>query len=223
MRTLVTIGMGLVLAGSLAACARVWATVEVFHDLPPDYVGKTITIVAADPAKAGTVETRTYDKKLADKLAAVGWKVVSLDPENPPDYVAAFGYGMDAQQATTYLMSGSYSGTADSTAGHVSARGSYSGAATPTTRTDYHRAFVVNIVAVPQSESKKPQQVYMVTVTSTGRCLLSTDIDPILEDVFRDFPGESGRARTVIIKKQSRARAYASALTYGLIDPEPPC
>jgi hypothetical protein len=90
----------------LGACARVTTNVEVFHDLPADYAGQEIAIVAADPNKAETIEFRTYASKLATRLADAGFQVVSPDPDQPPDYLAALAYGVGAQQAGAAYTSG---------------------------------------------------------------------------------------------------------------------
>ena len=181
--------IGLVLV--LAACALTVSTnVEIFHDLPKDYVGQKIAIVAADPNKAGTIEFRTYAAKLGTRLANAGFQVVSADPDEPPDYVAALAYGVGAQQT-----GGAYThGTI--TPNYVGG-GWFSGVTTFTTK--YPRALVVSIVEVPRREGQEPRQAYMMTAVSSGECrALSAVIDPILDAAFKDFPGESGRSRTVI-------------------------
>jgi hypothetical protein len=187
------IGAIVCLALALAGCARdrVTTNVEVFQDLPKDYVGQTIAVVAADPNKADTIEFRTYASKLASRLVHVGFQVVPPDPKAPPDYVAALAYGVDPQQTRAAYTSGSI--TPDFMGG-----GWYGGITTVASQ--YPRALVVGIVRVPRSEGEEPQQVYSMTAVSTGRCrALSAVIDPILEAAFSDFPGESGKPRTITI------------------------
>jgi hypothetical protein len=183
-RTGATICLTLVLAG----CALfVRTNVEVFHDLPANYAGQEIAIIAADPNKADTIEFRTYASKLATRLVEAGFRVVSPDPDAPPDYVAALAYGVGAQQAGAAY-----------TSGHVSSGGSYHGITT--VGREHPRAVVVGIVRVPKGEDEEPQQVYSMTAISTGRCRsLSAVIDPILDAAFKDFPGDNGRSRTVRI------------------------
>ncbi len=187
------IGAIICLALVLVGCARdqVTTNVEVFQDLPKDYVGQTIAVVAADPNRADTIEFRTYASKLAGKLVDAGFQVVSPDPKAPPDYVAALAYGVGPQQPGAAYTSGSI--TPDFMGG-----GWYGGVTTVARQ--YPRALVVGIVRVPHQEGEESQQVYQMTAVSTGRCrALSAVIDPILEAVFNDFPGESGRPRTITI------------------------
>jgi hypothetical protein len=171
----------------LAGCAdRVTTNVEVFQDLPKDYAGRTIAVIAADPNKADTIEFRTYASKLAGKLVQAGFQVVRPDPDAPPDYVAALAYGVGAQQTGAAYTSGNISG------------GWYDGVTTVATQ--YPRALVVGIVKVPTQLGEQPQQVYSMTAVSTGRCrVLSAVIDPIVDAAFQDFPGESGKSQTVTI------------------------
>jgi hypothetical protein len=183
------IGVTICLALILAGCARVRTNVEVFHDLPADYPGGRIAVVAADPNKANTIEFRTYAAKLAAKLTGAGFQVVPTDPDQPPDYIAALAYGVGAQQAGASYTSGSV------TPGYGGG-GSYQ-AVTKVAR-EYPRALVVGIYKVPRREGEEPRQVYSMTALSTGRCpALSSVIDPILDAAFADFPGESGKSRTV--------------------------
>ena len=179
------------LALALAGCAYVKTNVEVFHDLPQDYAGQTIAIVPADPNKADTIEFRTYSSKLAAKLEAAGFHVVSPDPNAPPEYVAALAYGVGAQQAGAAYTSGNI--MSNSAGG-----GWYDGVTTISK--EYPRALVVGIVRVPRGAEEEPRQVYSLTAVSIGSCrALSSVIDPILDAAFKDFPGESGRSRTVTI------------------------
>jgi hypothetical protein len=182
-----TICLVLVLAG----CTRVRTNVEVFHDLPADYVGQKIAIVPADPNKADTIEFGTYASKLATRLVDAGFQVVPPDPGQPPDYVAALAYGVGAQQAGAAYTSG---GITPSYGG-----GGWYHEVTTVSR-EYLRALVVGIYRVPGQEGEEPRQVYSMTALSTGRCrALSAVIDPILDAAFEEFPGESGKSRTVTI------------------------
>jgi hypothetical protein len=179
------------LALLLVGCTRVATNVEVFHELPMDFAGKSITVVAADQNKAGTIEFKTYAAKLGAKLGQAGFLVVSPDSQAQPDYVAALAYGVGAVQAGAAHISGGI--TPDYAGG-----GRFGG--TVTTEQQYPRALVVGIYRVPRDTSEEPQQVYMMTALSAGRCrALSAVIDPILDAAFTDFPGESGRSRTVTI------------------------
>ena len=188
-RSAARIGATIFLALVFTGCTLVRTNVEVFHDLPADYAGQQIAIVPAEPSQANTIEFMTYASKLAAKLAEVGFQVAPPDPDQPPDYIAALAYGVGAQQAGAAYTSGSV------TSNHAGGA-RYSG--TTTVESRYPRALVVGIYSVPKHEGTQPQQVYSMTALSTGRCrALSSVIDPILDAAFRDFPGESGKSRTV--------------------------
>jgi hypothetical protein len=181
----------LLLTFSIAACARppmIITNVEVFHDLPTDFAGKRVAIASADPIEVGSLEFRTYADKLAERLTKVGFDVVAPDTESPPDYVAALAYGVGAQGLAAASASGWI--MADYAGG-----GYYRGLTTVGGR--YPRALVIGIAAVPQKADEQPRQVYQMTAVSTGSCrALGAVIDPMLDAVFRDFPGESATLRT---------------------------
>jgi hypothetical protein len=176
----------------IAGCApppapMVTTNVEVFHDLSPDFAGKRIAIASTDPTEVAGIEFRTYADKLAERLTKVGFDVVAANTEPPPDYVAGLAFGVGAQG----LAAASASGW---TMADYAGGGDYQGL---TTVGNCPRALVIDIAAVPQRADEQPRQVYRVTAVSSGSCrAVGAVIDPMLEAVFEDFPGESGTSRT---------------------------
>jgi len=84
---------GLALAG-LGGCATGFnANVSHFASQLPAPTGQTFTIVPEDPSLAGGLEFHQYAQRVADHLAALGYRPV----DNPAQatMVVHFGYGVD--------------------------------------------------------------------------------------------------------------------------------
>ena len=84
---------GLALAG-LGGCATGFnANVSHFATQLPAPAGQTFTIVPEDPALAGGLEFHQYAQRVADHLAAIGYRPV----DNPAHatLIVHFGYGVD--------------------------------------------------------------------------------------------------------------------------------
>ena len=79
---------------ALAACATNFnANVTHFASQLPAPAGQTFTVVPEDPALAGGLEFHQYAQHVADHLAALGYRPV----DNPADatLIVHFGYGVD--------------------------------------------------------------------------------------------------------------------------------
>lgn len=202
----------------LASCAQVRTNVEVFHELPPDYVGQQIGIVAADARKADTMEFKTYGAKLAQKLVDAGFEFVGGDAQ--PKYVAMFDYAIGPGQQITetyskpiYGVTGYSSALTMGTFQSYGGLGTYGGTTllTPTygvtgyktgitTRTEHPRKVAVWVFDMNWDDLKSSRQVYQLLVISSGKCAtLSAVIDEMLEAGFQEFPGESGESRRVTV------------------------
>lgn len=200
----------------LASCftPRVVSQVEVFHTLPPSYLGETIAIMAATEEQADSLEFRAYADKLRVQLQAVGFEVVEV--KDAPRYVAFLHYAIgDGQQVTStysipeYGVTGYSSSTTYGTVSSYGGIGSYSGTTyyTPqygitgystgvTTSTHYPRVVAVDIYDVDWSDTENAERVYEMMVRSSGTCgAISQVIDEMLEAGFMAFPGESGSSR----------------------------
>jgi hypothetical protein len=85
--------LSLALAG-LAACASSFnANVSRFATQLPAPAGQTFTVVPEDPALAGGLEFRQYAQRVADHLAALGYRPVD-DPAQAT-LLVRFDYGVD--------------------------------------------------------------------------------------------------------------------------------
>lgn len=201
---------------ALAACTEVRSNVEVFHEMPADYAGATITILASAEEKAKTLEFRNYAERLAGKLEGVGFQVVGEG--ELPRYVAFLAYDVgEGQQVTrtysipNYGVTGYSSSHTYGTLNTYGGVGTYSGTTThtpqygitgystgTTTTTLYPRVLIVDIYEVDWSDTEKSPQVYHLSIASSGRCgRLSQVIDEMLEAGFQDFPGESGTVQRI--------------------------
>ena len=66
--------------------------------------------------------------------------------------------------------------------------------------TTYTRNLAMDIVIRESLNTKTPKKVYEARVISKGSCgQIAQVMDEILEALFQEFPGESGRARTITI------------------------
>ena len=177
-------------SGGCTLLPNVTTHVEVFHDLPSDYVGKSIMVISADQNKAGTPEFKTYASKLSAKLEAAGFRVVSPETHSFTDYTAAFAYGVGAQQIVGAYTMGNAA---------INAMDGIDYKSSTFLEKEYPRAFAVSIVKNDNKKGTPTRYVYMMTAASSGGCrTLSSVIEPMLDAAFADFPGKSGEAYTVI-------------------------
>jgi hypothetical protein len=227
MRALTLFAVLMVLAG----CAQqVQSTVTVFHALPAKGDGATIGIFAGNQANAGTLEFRSYAEKLAHYLQAAGYTVVDNPAATHPRFVAVFNYGIDDGTLVTetyaiprFGVTG-YSGS--TTTGTISTYGGMSTLNATTTNvprygitgynTDtttervFNRAIVLQIFDSTKfnpnvKDGAKEAQVYEGKLSSAGSCgSMAGVMDPLLEALFKDFPGESGKAHTVSVGMQGK-------------------
>src|ERR1043166_6903685 len=87
--------LALAIAAILSGCASVQSTVNGFHPLPSMGSGETVAIVPADRMQGETLEFRAFAAQLGMYIEADGYHVVPFSLEQPPKYVAFFGYGID--------------------------------------------------------------------------------------------------------------------------------
>lgn len=170
----------------------------------------SITVVSADAAVNNSLEFAAYKRKFEVKLASVGY-TIEKDPNNA-DYIALVAYGIDNGEtsAVSTPIFGQTGGGATYTSGTVYGSGgsaSYSGSSytMPTygvvgsatsSVTAYNRAIALDIVDAPSFKLGSPKKVYEGRTKSKGSCSVIVEVfDEMLEAMFSDFPGESGRNR----------------------------
>ena len=195
--------------------------------MPAHGGGESIVIVSGDAAKQGTLEFRAIASKLAAKLTAAGYRVVDSETigSTITTYAAVLSYGIDDGTLVTstysiprYGVTGYSGATTTGTISTFGNLGTYQGTTTYTptygitgystgtsTQSVYTRALILNIydVAKLPADPNAPTgqaQVYSSKLVSSGICSsLAVVMDALLEALFRDFPGESGSARTVSV------------------------
>lgn len=211
------------LALLLAGCTHIQSNVTTFHTLPTNGGGKTLAVFPGSPEDQASLERRSYIAKLAQHFEAAGYHVIDYNGPQKPDYIAIFAYGIDNGTAVTQSYAipqwgvTGYSGS--TTTGTVSTYGNYgtynatttyipqygvTGYQTGTTTgTVYKRVIMLSMFDTSKinpavNGSFEASKVYEGKLVSAGGCgSMAGVIDPLLDSLFKDFPGESGRAQTV--------------------------
>ena len=195
----------------LSGCATVHTKTTAFYI--PDYKNTgTIAVVAADATVNSSLEFAHYKKKFEQKLAANGYTIVSNPSE--AQYIALVAYGIDSGKSSivsTPIFGQTGGGSTYSSGTVYSSRGSatYSGTSytMPTygvvgsatsSQTMYTRAIALDIVDAQSLKDGAPKKVYEARAKSSGSCSVIAGVfDAILEGMFKDFPGISGKVRSV--------------------------
>lgn len=165
--------------------------------------GKTIAIAALDPQRQGTLEFRSYAEKLSARFQMVGYRIVPITPGMPPNYMAVLNYGIDDGTQVITTSSSPIRGDRDDP-------NKVTGYDTNTsTDVVYRRVVILEIYDFakyrPNEEGAvAAAQVYSARLISDGGCAsLAGVIDEMFNALFTDFPGESGRPRTVETRPDS--------------------
>ena len=218
MRGLLTL---MVIVG-LTGCGFVRSSHTAFHTLNSGYKSKDIAVVPGNNELSNSLQFATFKSKLELKLRQSGFRI-SQDPSST-SLLAYLNYGIDGGTTTThtgstpiYGQTGGgttfHSGTANAYGTRGSAYGTYSGSSytMPTygvvgsqaysfNRTTYKRVLAVDILDREQLKAGKPKKIYEVKLTSSGSCSQIAGVfDALLEALFKDFPGESGRSQRTTI------------------------
>jgi hypothetical protein len=202
----------LLLAALLSGCAgtpRVETTATTFHG-PAHEARGTIAVRAAEESVNQSLEFGAYRPKIEARLKAAGYTIAADHPE----YVAVVAYGIDAGKTSivTVPIYGQTGGGTSHSFGTVQGSGgpsSFSGTtytaptygvvgATSEPVTQYTRAIAIDIVDAASLGGGAPKKRYEMRARSVGRCsTIGEVLEPMLEAMFEDFPGENGRPRTV--------------------------
>lgn len=190
------------LSGALAGCITVKNKVTVFHTITKP---ETFTIRPAEPF-AESLEANAYADLIAQKLIEKGWA-----KSNKAATEIQFAYGIDNghQETSSSPIFGQTGGGTTYSSGTVYSGGSvgtYSGTSykPPTfgivgvsTRSYsmYTRKLVVWI-----DEKATKKRIYEATVVSSGESESFNIVARCMIDaLFKEFPGESGRTSSVTI------------------------
>ena len=181
---------------------RTISNVTTFSNLPANYVGSTIAVVAYPPEKNEGLAWRNHRTIFENELRKKGFRVTNAEA---PDYVAIVSYGIDDGTTTTSLVSKPvYGQTGGGTTTHSGNIGSYSGgygsyygtsytqptygivgtSTSTVSETKFRRAVTVNI-----EDHRTKERVFEGTLKSGGSCGNMTVIVPYLASaMFQNFP-----------------------------------
>jgi hypothetical protein len=201
----------------LAGCATVRSTVTRFHTLPDVANSEIFQIVPQDSQK-GSIEFSVYATEVAKKLTAYGWQQFDK-AHSIPDMYVFISYGIDNGQTVTgsapiYGQTGggtSYSsGNVYNSYGSASYSGTtYSaptfgvvGSETYSARV-YTRFLNVDILDAKMSTTNNPVKVFEGRVKSSGTKSDIAEVLPtMIEALFKNFPGPSGKTQTINLQVQ---------------------
>ena len=193
------------------ASCLVRSQVTVFHDFEPN-IKKTKYIVLATEEQKNSLEHRSYEKLVKQQLDLQGFKEVPLDEA---DVVVMFSYGDDGgrQIVSSYPIFGQTGVSSSNTYGTVQSYGNsatYSGTTnyTPSygivgsgvsSRTEYKRFLYLSMIDHSASKSgDEIKRIYEGKVVSNAlNSNLPEAVPVMIKALFKEFPGESGKVRTV--------------------------
>jgi hypothetical protein len=192
-------------------CATVQSKVTVFHKLPALAEGKTIAILPVDKDNEGSLEFKSHAGHIAERLSAKGYRVV--EPSEQPEYYAFVAYWIDkgkpySYNLPMYVQTGGgityHSGTVTTSSGPKTFTGyTYS---VPTyvmipnreSGIKYTKRLLVDIVEGKPYRDGKTVKVYEGKVINADSSeILSQAVAFMIDALFADFPGKSGRTHTV--------------------------
>ena len=199
MRVLVALLVSLV----SASCAIVRTNVAVSHMLPAAGAAKTVAIVPYTENLAAEPDFQGNAGKLAAQLEAKGFDVVPQQGASAPDYLAFFLYRIDDGTPVNRIASAPYPPT-----GSIVSYGPRVTSGAPT-QVVYRRILRLEILDRARFQPNMPAsylaaRVYSGSVTSEGGCsTMAPVIEPMLDALFADFPGQSGRLTTIDVTADS--------------------
>ena len=178
-----------------ASCTIVRTNVAVTHMLPAG-AAKTVAIVPYTENIAMAPDYQANTQKLAAQLRAKGYNVVPQQGGQAPDYLAYFIYRID-----NGTLVNQFEGRPHPNTGSITTYGLRTAFSTSTRRI-YMRSVTVEIVDRARFQPSMPAtylaaRVYSGSVVSDGPCTMAVVIDPMLNALFADFPGQSGQLRAI--------------------------
>lgn len=196
-----------VAAVALSSCASVQSDVTRFHTLPPQGSGQTFTIKAA--SSSGGIEFESYLARVSSHLQNYGWAQSS---SGDADYSVILDYRMggSSERHGSVPIMGQTGGGTTYHRGSVNTYGSYGSTYGSYSGTSYTPATFGVVGSAPYSitvhdrylnmriSDRAGRSVFEGRVVSTGQ---SADIAAVLpqmiDSLFTNFPGESGKTKRV--------------------------
>ena len=209
MRLIVAIAIAFMLVG----CGMMLqARVTAFHNLSSIQSPRTFVVVPYDWQK-GSLEFQTYEQQIVSELQSRGFQ--SAPPEQA-ELVVFLAYAIDGGRnvAYSYPIFGQTGVSSSQMYGTVNSYGnsaSYSGTTTYTpsygvvgsgtdSSTEYTRVVRLELLSKQALIENNIVKVYEGEVVSSGSTgQLSAVMPTLLQALFQDFPGASGKSRTVTL------------------------
>lgn len=183
--------------------------------MPPSGVSKTFAFLPTKEQQ-GSLEYASYCEKVAQRLKVYGWKYDAAASDTT-DYFVFLSYAIDNGETisgvipiygqtgggtafssgtvrTNYGTSATYTGTttAPATFGQTGA--------IPYNRKEYGRQLILSIIDRAKSVENEVIKVYEGRVASSGSSSEISEVLPIMiEALFKDFPGKSGKTESVVL------------------------
>lgn len=188
------------------------ARVVSFHTFPSDQLGGTFVVVPVDSQK-GSLEFKTYEDRIIAALHAKGFEPA---PVEDAKYAVFLVYTIDSGRNVAYSFPiyGQPASTSATTSGIVNTQGKMATFSSTTTyrpsygivdtgigtRTEFTRVVRLEILDKAALLNGQVKKIYEGEVVSSGSIgQLSVVIPTLLQALLQDFPGESGRSKSVTL------------------------
>jgi hypothetical protein len=186
----------------VAACAgppRLRAQVEAFSTLAASPAPALVTIVAAPPADAGSLEFQAYAERLEGFLARRGFDVVP--PEAEPAWRLGFGFGSDDGNTVV----DSYTRPYDRWPGSNlrTSAGYRSGFGWPYETRLVTRIVYTRFVLLTLTDTASGEEAWRVRVRNVSTCpSFPAIIDGLLAAAFEAFPEAGTRTLDIVLENR---------------------
>ena len=199
------------LVASLAGCAEVRTRSTTFHGDGSQDRGPLIVLPVNDEQR-DSLAFKSVSQRVATRLSEKGYQVARSRED--AKFVAFITYGIDSGKTTlsSVPIYGQTGGGTSYSQGTVTGGGNYANYSGTTTTmktfgvvgmaassdTEYKRDVNLDIYNVTGA---KPLKAYELRATSSGSCGNINAIIPfIIDSMFAEFPGESGKSTRVDVK-----------------------
>jgi hypothetical protein len=207
MKTFIVGTLIVVLLGGCAPLQQVHIKTTNFY-IPEYKSAGSISVVSAKQELNESLEFASYKARFEAKLVQAGYTIAN----NPSEaaYVAFVAFGIDngkEEVSSTPILgqTGGGSTYSSGTVGNASYYGSsytmpsYGVVGTSVdSDTMFTRAIALDIVDAQSLKDGHPKKILEIRAKSIGTCSVIAGVfDEILEGMFEDFPGESGKVHNV--------------------------
>ncbi|MSO88530.1 MAG: DUF4136 domain-containing protein [Rhodospirillaceae bacterium] len=199
------LGVAMRAALTLGGCGlQLESDVTAFHALSPGDRGRLIAVAPMDARKQGSLEFLSYAAQVEDRLRRAGFRTAATNDR--PELFALFDYQTDEEivqtpyvepitETRTTTTRDSYGVERRQTNEVIT--GYNSGVSTENRFTRRLRLDIVEF-----SVNRQQRKLYEGQLRNVSDCKkLTVIMDALLEGMFADFPGASGRARSIKVRR----------------------